>query len=78
MKHIEKKFVPAGIAMMISLCMAASAAAVKKIPASKGIEEASVETELFEDGLKVTSVTLRYTKKIQADSVSTGDYRIER
>ncbi len=77
MKHIEKKFVPAGIAMMISLCMAASAAAVKKIPASKGIEEASAETELFEDGLKVTSVTLRYTKKIQADSVTAGDYRID-
>ncbi len=77
MKRFEKKLVPAGIVMMAALCMAASAASVKKIPASEGIEEVSVESDLFEDGLKASSITLSYVKKILPESVSPDDYRID-
>ena len=77
MNRFEKKLVPAGIAMLASLCMMASAASVKKIPASEGIEEVSVQSDLFEDGLKASSITLSYVKKILPESVTADDYRID-
>lgn len=77
MKMSERKLVPAGLAMMAALCVAASAASVKRIPASEGIEEVSVESDLFEDGLKAASITLSYAKKILPESVTPDDYRID-
>lgn len=77
MKCFEKKCALAGIAMLASLCMMASAASVKKIPANEGIEEVSVESDLFEDGHKASSITLSYTKKILPESVTVDDYRID-
>ena len=77
MKMSVRKIVPAGLAMMAALCVAASAASVKRIPASEGIEEVSDESDLFEDGLKATSITLRYVKKILPESVTPDDYRID-
>ncbi len=61
----------------IAALTASFAASVKIIPANKGIEEVSVKSDLFTDGLKASSITLRYSKKILADSVSVDDYRIE-
>ena len=77
MKMSERKLVPAGLAMMAALCVAASAASVKRIPASEGIEEVTVESDLFEDGLKAASIPLSYAKKILPESVTPDDYRID-
>ncbi len=53
------------------------AASVKLIPANEGIENVSVESDLFVDGLKASKVKLSYAKKLHKDSVSIDDYRIE-
>ncbi|MCR5621924.1 MAG: hypothetical protein K6G18_08705 [Treponema sp.] len=76
MNHFFKKLL-AGLTMTASLYMSVSAASVKAFPSSEGIESVSVASDLFADGVKASSITLSYKKKILASSVSPDDYRID-
>lgn len=76
MKNRHKYLLAAAFLTAIAFS-ALSAASVKLIPANEGIENVSVESDLFGDGLKASKVTLSYAKKILKDSVSIDDYRIE-
>ena len=71
------KYLLAAALLAATAFSALSAASVKLIPANEGIENVSVESDLFVDGLKASKVTLSYAKKILKDSVSIDDYRIE-
>ena len=71
------KWFVAGLGGLAFLCMAAFAASVKRIPANEGIESVSVASDLFVDGVKASAITLSYSKKILAETVSTDDYKIE-
>ena len=77
MRFLGTKALAAGIAGLSALCMTASAASVKTVPANRGIESVSVTADLFEDGLKASAITLSYSKRILPESVSADDYRIE-
>ncbi len=76
MKCFTKKLMAATF-IAVATIATIFAASVKIIPANTGIEEVSVTTDLFPDGLKVSSITLSYSKKILPDSVSVDDYRID-
>ena len=73
----RSKYLLAAAFLAATAFSALSAASVKLIPANEGIENISVESDLFIDGLKASKVTLSYAKKILKDSVSIDDYRIE-
>ncbi|MBQ9538015.1 MAG: hypothetical protein IJU95_01990 [Treponema sp.] len=77
MKCFGKKSFYSSLVLMAGLCMAASAASVKQIPANEGIKEVSVNSDLFIDGVKASSITLSYTKNILPSSVTIDDYRVD-
>ncbi len=76
MKSIEMKLSACILVLCASSCLSLAADA-KRIPASQGFSQATSVSSLFADGLKASSVTITYTKPLQAESVSVDDYRIE-